>query len=529
MMSSARERPEAESQLQEEAPPRVRESSQEEKSGEESVPEPRLKPKEEGPKRGLVHFERLQGLYQLTMDIIKMIRVCKMFRQGLRGFREYQIIETAHRKNPVFSFWDKKKQGRITFDTMDFVAESGHFPPKAIQITQKKPAWRTEHEIQALCNILQVLDSYRSYSEPLQLLLAKVMRFERFGRRRVIVKKGQRGSSFYFIYLGTVAVTEDEDGSSAFLDPNPKLLQKGSYFGGSCEVLRLINLETSPFYHKWIWQHLQLVDDRPSNTHLKDLSPVERFKEFQIRSYPVQDFSFLKLLHLQKAQGQQGSSFSRKIKTSGNTLPKTLGSKIKSRCPHFIDCSMINTKYGDLPKEAAVGAYMKIHTVEQGEILGLHQILLPETQHDMRPLILISLGAEVIRVREEKFCDLLDSKTIEKLSKFKIKYPSDEDMCQKFLKENSWNIFRKDLLRLLVEPRQCPQFTPIQPKKKGIYSPKPVMLDLYSLGKKTKPRHPVFMAPQKYLPPLRIVQTILAPRYKIQELLPQYKNAGVLV
>lgn len=142
------------------------------------MPEPRLKPKEEGPKRGLVHFERLQGLYQLTMDIIKMIRVCKMFRQGLRGFREYQIIETAHRKNPVFSFWDKK-QGRITFDTMDFVAESGHFPPKAIQITQKKPAWRTEHEIQALCNILQVLDSYRSYSEPLQLLLAKVMRFER--------------------------------------------------------------------------------------------------------------------------------------------------------------------------------------------------------------------------------------------------------------------------------------------------------------------------------------------------------------
>ena len=30
---------------------------------------------------------------------------------------------------------------------------------------------------------------------------------------------------------------------------------------------------------------------------------------------------------------------------------------------------MIQTKYGDLPKEAAVGACMKIHTVEQGEIL----------------------------------------------------------------------------------------------------------------------------------------------------------------
>lgn len=102
-------------------------------------------------------------------------------------------------------------------------------------------------------------------------------------------------------------------------------------------------------------------------------------------------------------------------------------------------------------------------------------------------------------------------------------------MCQKFLKENTWNIFRKDLVRLLVEPRQCPPFTPIRPKKKGIYNPKAVMLDLCSLDKKIKCHHPIFMAPQKYLPPLRIVQAIIAPRYKIQELLPQYKNAGVLV
>lgn len=49
----------------------------------------------------------------------------------------------------------------------------------------------------------------------------------------MIVKKGQRGNSFYFIYLGTVAVTEDEDGSSAFLEPHPTLLQKGSCFGVS--------------------------------------------------------------------------------------------------------------------------------------------------------------------------------------------------------------------------------------------------------------------------------------------------------
>ncbi|EHA99944.1 hypothetical protein GW7_01904 [Heterocephalus glaber] len=164
------------------------------------------------------------------MDIMMMIRVCKMSLQGLGEFREYQIIEPVYRRNPVFSFWNRKKQGRIMFDTMDFIAEEGHFPPKAIKIMQK-PSWREEHEIQVLCNILQSLDSFPNYEEPLQLLLAKVMCFERFGCRHVIIRKGQKNSSFYFIYLGPVAVTEDEDGSSAFMDPHPTLLQKGSCFG----------------------------------------------------------------------------------------------------------------------------------------------------------------------------------------------------------------------------------------------------------------------------------------------------------
>ncbi|KAK2500690.1 hypothetical protein MC885_013644, partial [Smutsia gigantea] len=506
------------------------------------------------PKVLVLRRKRSQGLYKLTMDIIMMIR--------------------------------DRKQGRITFDTMDFIAEEGHLPPRAIQITQKKPSWRTEEEIQALCNLLQALDSYCNYSEPLQLLLAKIMRFERedhnqsrsphstdqaqccnrinwprsfprFGRRRVIVKKGRKGNSFYFIYLGTVAVTEDEDDSSAFLDPHPKLLHKGHCFGemglltssvrratvvcmeeteflvvdredflannldkevqkdtqhrfeffremdlfqpwseeklwklvslgkmekfsygqliskdfvessfimfvckGSCEVLRLIDLGNSPFYHKWVWQHLELIDDGSLKNHLKEPSLVERFKEFQINSYPVQDFSSLKLLHLQKAWEQKGTSFSRKIKTSENCLPKTLGSKVKSRRPHLIEFSMINTKCGYLPKEAAVGAYVRIHTVEQGETVlqclqgplhgsstprcgpgfskemngnscdyqkagghillslgsrnGLHQILLPENQQDTRPLILMSLGAEVIRMRKDKFCELIDSEITEK-------------------------------------------------------------------------------------------------------------------
>nr|KAF6470968.1 cyclic nucleotide binding domain containing 2 [Molossus molossus] len=518
------------------------------------------------------------------------------------------------------------KRYTATYPWQVLKKERGYFPPRAIEIAQKIPSWRTEQDVQSLCNFLQVLDCYRNYSEPLQLLLAKVIRFERFGRRRVIIKKGMKSNSFYFIYLGRVAVTEDEDGSSAFLDPQPMLLHKGDCFGemgllsssvrratvvcmeeteflvvdqedflankldqevkkdaqhrfdffrrmsllhswsdeklwklvtlgkvekflygqliskdivesssvmfvcrGSCEVLRLLDLGASPFYYKWIWQHLELIDDRALKTNLKELFPVKRFKEFRIKSYPVQDFSSLKLLRLEKAWEQQGTSFSRKINTLENSLPKMLGPKIKSRQPQLLECPMINTKHGDIPKEASVGAYIKIHTVEEGEIIGLHQILLPDNQQDLRPLILVSMGVELITVRKEKFCELIDSKVTEKLSRFKIGYLSDDDMCQKFLMENSWDVFRKDFLRLLLKPRRGPPPPSVRNKKNEIYNPKSLTLDLCSFNKETNPTYPIFMAPQKNLPPLRVVQTITAPRYKIQELLPRYKNAGVLV
>ncbi|XP_004586093.2 cyclic nucleotide-binding domain-containing protein 2 isoform X2 [Ochotona princeps] len=568
------------------------------------------------------------GLYQLVRDIIMMIRVCKMFRQGLRGFREYQIIEAAHRKHPFFSFWDKKKQGRITFDTRDLAAEEGHFPPRAIKITRKKPSWRTEKEVQTLLKIMQVLDSFRNFTESLQVLLAKIMRFERFSRRRVIIKKDRRGNSFYFVYMGTVALTEDEDGSSAFLDPHPTLLCKGSSFGemgflnsslsrntvvcmeeteflvvdredmdtnqlgeeiqkaaqyrfdfframelfeswddeklwhlvtlgkvvkfayrelicrdviesacilflckGSCEVLRLVDLADSPSYCMWVWQQLGLIEDKPLGSHLIESSPARRFKEFQIKSYPLQDFSSLKLLHLQHAREQQKPNLGGKLQAPGSSLPKMMGPKIKSRDTHMIKCPMINTKFGELPKEAAVGAYIRVHTVEQGEIVGLYQAFLPENQRDPRPLALVSLGAEVIEMKKDKFCALIgdDEEFREKLTSMEIEYPSDEEMCQRFLLENSWNIFRKDLVQLLLKSRQNPPFTPIQPKKKQIYHPKSMILDLCSIEKKKKAPHPIVMAPQKSLPPLRIVHAIVAPRHKIQEVLPQFKNDGVLI
>ncbi|KAM5152705.1 cyclic nucleotide-binding domain-containing protein 2-like [Mantella aurantiaca] len=177
-----------------------------------------------------LYFQIYSMFKRLAEEIKVKYKVCKIFRQQLKGLREFQILMNALEKNDM-PVEEETKQGRMTFDHTLFKNRQNRFPKKAELITLKKPEWRTEGEMKYLCSLLQNLRSYQLYSSYLQMLLAKVFRFERFGRRRVIVKKGHIGSSFYFIYYGSVGICSDDDGSSAFLDQKPHLLHKGAKFG----------------------------------------------------------------------------------------------------------------------------------------------------------------------------------------------------------------------------------------------------------------------------------------------------------
>ncbi|XP_043836711.1 LOW QUALITY PROTEIN: cyclic nucleotide-binding domain-containing protein 2 [Dromiciops gliroides] len=565
--------------------------------------------------------------HRFIKEIITMIRVCKIFRRGLHGFRECQIMQTTDKGNPIFSAWDKKKQTKLTFNYNEFFFEQGHFPQRAIQITQKRPEWREESEVYNLCNFLQVLESFWSYSQQLQLLLAKVIRYERFGRRRVIIKKGHKGNSFYFIYLGTVAVTADDDGSSAFLDAHPELLYKGSSFGemalltgseriatvvcmedtellvvdkedffgnkmdeevkkefqfrfnffrehnlfktwsdeslkkvasyckvekfplgqlitrnvtesgfimfvteGLCDIIRLLDLSTCLSYYKWIWQHLTPVDHSLLDARNFESSPRKRFKDFQLKSYPVLDFSNLKMAHLEKIRQEEKSDSPKEDKcTNSQNKYFRIGS---GSCP--VSSPMVMTEFGPLPKDAVVGVYVKVHTVESGNILGLHQHLIPDNLQDKRSWILVSRGATIIRFKKDIFDEFLDAETKGKLKELEIAYPSDNTMCQKILRENSWNIFRKDLLKILTKFPPYEMFTAFRTRKKCLYSPLSGVLDLKSLGKKPRGSYPIFNAkvepsPKKILPPLRVVESISIPRYRLKELMPRYRSPGILL
>ncbi|XP_007474320.1 cyclic nucleotide-binding domain-containing protein 2 [Monodelphis domestica] len=568
---------------------------------------------------------------QLIKEIILMIRVCKIFREGLHGFREFQVMETVSKGIPIFTAWDKKRQCKLMFDYGKFTCDEGHFPERAIEIARKKPEWREESEVIDLCNFLKEVETFFNFSYQLQFQLAKVIRYERFDRRRVIIKKGHRGHSFYFIYLGSVAVTADEDGSSAFLDPCPDVLHKGSCFGemalligsdriatvvcmedtellvvdkedffgndldeslqrefrfridffrqhslfntwpdtaimkmathckvekfpygqlisrngmnsgfimfinkGTCDVVRLLDLSTCLSYHKWIWRQMTPVGQNLLDVPKLEHSPRKRFKEFQLKSYPVQDFSNLKMAHMEKIRKDTRHKCLKDSRS--NIRPLNLQEKC-FRSGSFsspFSCPMVKTLHGPIPKDAVVGVYVKVHSLETGDIVGLHQYLIPDSLQDKRKMILISQGATVIRVRKDIFDELIDTETKEKVKEFQIAYPSDDIMCQKILSENTWNIFRSDLMKLLTKFPDYEQFTAFKSPPKGLYSPLSGILDLKSLGKEQPISYPIFHAkvdetPKKVLPPLRVVERLSAPRYQVKELLPKFRSPGVLL
>ncbi|MGH0164228.1 UNVERIFIED_CONTAM: hypothetical protein FKN15_055186 [Acipenser sinensis] len=165
-----------------------------------------------------------------------------------------------------------------TFDSSCFKSQHEfRFPARAMAVALCPPQCRSEAELMFLRSTLRVIPSFRRYSQHMQLMLARVVRYERFGRRRVVVRKGHRGSSFYFVFSGQIAVTQDQDGSSAFIDPEPIFMMKGASFG---EVALLKDLRRNATIVCMEETELLVVDREDFFNHQLD---QELHREFQRR------------------------------------------------------------------------------------------------------------------------------------------------------------------------------------------------------------------------------------------------------
>uniref|UniRef100_H3AL69 Cyclic nucleotide-binding domain-containing protein 2 n=1 Tax=Latimeria chalumnae TaxID=7897 RepID=H3AL69_LATCH len=409
------------------------------------------------------------------------------------------------------------------------------FPEKAIEIALRQPEERSEEDIRFVRSMMKELRSFRRYTNHMQLMLARVIRYERFGRRRVVVRKGHRGNSFYFVFSGQIAVTQDEDGSSAFVDPEPILLRKGVSFGevallkglrrnativcmeetellvvdredffnnkldqelrkefeyrfnffrslelfsswpdtsletladhckteefnhsqvivedtsktrniifvtkGRCDVLRLVDLSQCPSYHKWIKQQ-EMVLGKPIINHAATRPAEERFLNPVLKNYnePTSQYSFLRPSSSDTIYNDQGSAFSflcRNFHHIEELVHKKWYNKLS-----------IQHSMAELPRNLIAAVYLRVDMLRQGHYFALKWMLNPEIK-DSRGMAVISQGSEVIRLKLDKFCELADICTVKKLQRESPPFPSDDELCQIFLEQNRWKIFKGALL-----------------------------------------------------------------------------------
>ncbi|GCB75223.1 hypothetical protein scyTo_0018979, partial [Scyliorhinus torazame] len=170
------------------------------------------------------------SFWRLTKKVVLMCRVCIRFREGSKTFMQVWATLTKYAIKQQTDE-EQRESSKAAFDAQYFKTKHNRFSNQAIQITMKSPENRSMEELELLLFSLRSLLSFRHYNKSYQLMLAKVMRYEWFRRRRVIIKKGQTAHSFYFIYSGGVSFTTDEDGSSAFQEGHQTDMRKGARFG----------------------------------------------------------------------------------------------------------------------------------------------------------------------------------------------------------------------------------------------------------------------------------------------------------
>uniref|UniRef100_A0A8C5MSE2 Cyclic nucleotide-binding domain-containing protein 2 n=1 Tax=Leptobrachium leishanense TaxID=445787 RepID=A0A8C5MSE2_9ANUR len=433
---------------------------------------------------------------------------------------------------------DESEDVELAFNTSFFKTQYEFtFPEKAIAAALRRPEERSPNDIRYIRSMMMGILSFRRYSSHMQLMLARVVYYRRFGRGRVIVRKGHRGDSFYFVFSGVIAVTQDVDGRSALLDPEPILLHKGASFGEVAllkglrrnatvicmEDTEFLVVDRKEFFRNKLDQELQKelhyrfqffrsldLFSSWSDKSLETLADHCKTEECNHSQIIVSDTSETKnIIFVTKGRYEvlrlvdlsQCSSFLKWIKQHDALLGRSSllshtgkflqgihgdpsptrndgGAELisESRSTSVENLTRRNglpvsypetPEYPDLPRDLVAAVYLRIDSIHPGQYFrgvdvdyiescleregrltsGQCLTFLPTSEpRDPRSMVIVSQGAEIIRIRLDKFTELADLRTLEKLKLEVTAYPSDNDLCRVFLEQNRWKVFKSDLV-----------------------------------------------------------------------------------
>ncbi|XP_052678101.1 uncharacterized protein LOC128159091 isoform X1 [Crassostrea angulata] len=187
-----------------------------------------IKVKQEIRKKQLYSLFRFVGRLTITFS-----RLAKA--HSLR-FREDDDDISPYIKGLTFHDYDN--QPDLMFDKSQYKAKKSiRVPEETKRILCKPPSQRTEQELYSALLTLRNIEAFAAYPNRMQKMIVAVGQYERFEAKRIVVRQGHPGSSYYFMLSGA-AVVMVMDNPNSYARPI-KHLEKGMDFG---EIALTLNI-----------------------------------------------------------------------------------------------------------------------------------------------------------------------------------------------------------------------------------------------------------------------------------------------
>jgi CRP-like cAMP-binding protein len=325
------------------------------------------------------------------------------------------------------------------------------------EVVRLAPMDRTAEDIKALRSYMQGLDSFSLYSPKMQIALCRVVRFEQFGPGRVIVRKGHRATSMYFISYGEVGIIQDEDTATFAAQFVPVTLKRGKCFGEVAlannttrgatvvcmEYTELLVIDKEDFNELKLESYIKIEED----TRFRCFSSIEPLESFSIKSLRT-------LVYSTKTDWFPINTIIKQATDIADTCYFVIKGiievyrvvELNSVSGYLDDLEM--RYYGRIFKRRAYDdkhkIIVKISTLHPNEYFMIDD-------NDKREFSILSQGAMVIRVRNEF---LRKQGMHQGLLKNQNILPNDNQILDNFMTENEWNFYKRGLIQEVSRARR---------------------------------------------------------------------------
>lgn len=443
--------------------------------------------------------------------LIVLNRVCMTIRLLVMDTHGHMVFHQMGTGNPSENYTDLSKKNKkfitnkknnrkntdksnsnlpttANFNLSDFKSHAEFkFPKRGRTLCDRQPALRTDSNVAEIRRLMLTLEAFRTYSPDVQTLMCKRIRYARYERRRLIIRKGHVATNLYFIFSGKVGVATDVEGTSVFTDAEPILLGKGSVFGETglikgikrnCSIVcmestEFLVIDKDDFLTLNLFDIYKQIETREINERFNYFRENPLFKSCDDEklnflaqtcksqwfihnqvivkdSTKTETINFVKsgrvgivrLLHLDSCL-----SFKQSLVESG-CFPKIhkLNDTIRSdptATQLKVDTVINKLKVPDLN----FSTYLEVNQLQAGQVFGLDNLAYP----DDRVFSLISEGCELLRVPLSAIVELVGRNVLkDTISQICSPCPTDEELCKLFLAKNHWMFYRNQQVKSVV-------------------------------------------------------------------------------